>query len=226
MNKKPVIGITRPDKKSFWAFTAIKIAVRVAGGNPLTLKASRDYKNVRIDGLLLGGGADIFPGFYDRPPKKEYIYDHERDDMELYWGRRALEEQIPALGICRGAQLMNVVCGGTLHADIRKTHGARLYPDDLLHHAFYRKRINIVKDSLLHGITGADTLKVNSIHKQAVDKLGDGLEINATEDNEVVQAISLKEHPFYLGVQFHPEFLIYSRVFRKLFGALVNIAKG
>lgn len=225
MAEKPLIGITKPDNEDLLAYGAFWLAVKLAGGKPVMLSAShKDYKGVQIDGLLLGGGKDVFPGLYNFSPKEDYIYDQARDEMEVFWAERAREEKIPALGICRGAQLMNVVCGGTLHMSVAEAYENAHYPDGFIHHALYRKAIRINEDCLLHDIIERQALRVNSIHKQAIDKLGQGLEINAVEDNGVIQAVSMPDHPFFLGIQFHPEFMIYRDVFRNIFKALVKQA--
>lgn len=222
---KPIIGITKPDKKDFMAFSALWGAVKIAGGDPIVLSPSRNpYQEAAVDGLLLGGGKDVFPGLYDHPPKKEYMYDRARDEMEIFWAEHARDEKIPALGICRGAQLMNVVCGGNLHTSVADAYENAHYPDGLFHHVFYRKNIVIKPDSLLHKILMRQNLKVNSIHKQAIAKLGDDMEVNAQESNGVIQAVALKTHPFFLGIQFHPEFLIYHQTFRILFKAFIERA--
>ena len=226
MQHKPIIGITKPDNEDLLAFSAIWLAVKLAGGSPLVLTASKsNYKNVKINGLLLGGGKDVFPGLYNQPPKKEYMYDQARDEMEVFWAQRARDEGIPALGICRGAQLMNVVCGGNLHMNVADAYENAVYPDGVIRHAFYRKTIHVEPDSLLHKITKREQMKVNSIHKQAVAELGEDLRINARESNGVIQCISHKTHPFFLGVQFHPEFLIYKDIFRDIFTALITASK-
>lgn len=177
-----------------------------------------------LDGLVFGGGKDVFPGLYNQSPKAEYVYDQARDELDIFWCERARDEQIPALGICRGAQLMNVVCGGSLHQSVKEAYEDADYPDGVIHNTFYRKQIQIRQNSLLHSITGELGLHVNSIHKQAIDQIGQALSINAEEKNGVVQAISMDNHSFFLGVQFHPEFLIYRRVFRDIFKALVDAA--
>ncbi len=223
---RPIIGITKPDKKDYLAYLAIKFAVILAGGKPQKLTSSFEngYKNAAVDGLVIGGGKDIFPGFYNQSINPEYVYDKDRDEMEIFWAERARDENIPTLAICRGAQLMNIVSGGGLHKSVAAVYEDANYPDGFLHNTFYRKEIIVTEKSLLNRITGKRRLCVNSIHKMAIAELGKNLVINAQENNNVVQAISNNDHPFYLGVQFHPEFLTYRSVFRKIFEALVNKA--
>lgn len=226
MSNKPAIGITKPDNSDLMAFMAIWAGVTLAGGKPVMMTPSNhDSASANISGLILGGGKDIFPDLYNESPKEEYQYDTNRDEMEVLWAGRAINESIPALGICRGAQLMNVACGGTLHKNVAEAYDDAHYPDGFLHHAFYRKTIRLNKGTLLAKIIGKDDIKVNSIHKQSISVLGKDLEINASEDNGVIQAISHKSHPFFLGVQFHPEFLIYRRTFRNIFRTLIEKAK-
>ena len=225
MKSKPVIGITKPDNEDFFAFGACWLSIRLAGGDPLVLTPSSDYESADIDGLLLGGGKDVFPERYNQSPKEEYQYDQKRDEMEVFWAERARDEDIPTLGICRGAQLMNVMCGGTLHMSVAEAYEDAHYPDGLIHNALYRKSIEIEDGCLLHRITKRKNLMVNSIHKQAVAKLGDGLVINAKEDNGVIQAIAHDAHSFFLGIQFHPEFLIYRKTVRLIFDAFIDAAK-
>lgn len=225
MTHKPTIGITKPDRKDRLAYLAICMAVKLAGGVPLKIEPSSDYESHDIQGLILGGGKDVFPELYKEASDPEYQYDHDRDQMEIHWARKALDGNIPTLGICRGAQLMNIVCGGTLHKSVREAYEDAKYPDGLLHHMFYRKKAFIIENTLLHTILGRKSLSVNSIHKQAIAVLGENLVINAQEINTVVQGMAHKKHPFFLGIQFHPEFLIHRKMFRDIFSALVIAAQ-
>lgn len=223
---RPVIGMVKPENEDFFAFLAFKVAVIQAGGTPLIISAKdKNYKDLKVDGYLFGGGKDVFPGHYNQPPKDDYIYDQDRDNMEIQCARIARAKRIPSLGICRGAQLMNVACGGSLHMDIASAYEDASYPDGFWHHALFRKEITIRSGGLLHGIVGKENLKVNSIHKQAIAEIGSQLDVEAWESNGIVQAVSLKEHPFFLGVQFHPEFMIYRSDFRLIFKAFIQATK-
>ncbi len=225
MSLKPVIGVTKPSRGDNLAYAAIWLAVKQAGGVPLKLTAKKPHTDRWISGLILGGGSDVYPELYDGQPHSAGNYDRERDDMERFWARRARDERLPVLGICRGAQLLNVVSGGTLHADMRKVFTDVDYPSTLPGHIFFRKTINIAEGSLLRRIFGAAAAKVNSIHKQAIDRIGNGLVVTARENNGLVQAIEDQDADFYMGVQFHPEFLIYRDTDRRLFEALVDAAR-
>lgn len=221
---RPVIGITSPVRRFNRSYWTLWLAVLVNGGHPriLTSKTNRD---IRLDGLLLGGGTDVFPGLYQRDPKQNYLYDPERDDMEISWLHWAEEDNIPVLGICRGAQMMNVVHGGSLHMDVALAYEDAIYPNNFWSNLFFRKQIMLKLDSDLYKMMQCETAWVNSIHKQSIDRLAENLDICAEEPNGVIQAIERADHPFYIGVQFHPEFLIYRKRFRRLFQAFIEQAR-
>ena len=225
MTARPLIGITKPSTGDNLAFLCICLGVWLAGGRPVRLTASAPHAQDRIAGLVLGGGADVFPGLYDTAPKRGYAYDRTRDEMEIEWARRAEAENIPVLGICRGAQLLNVIAGGTLHLEVRKAYKDIDYPSTTLGHIFYRKTVLIAPGSRLARAIRADRTRVNSIHKQAIDDVGDGLAVTAQERNGVVQAIEGAGPRFTLGVQFHPEFLLHRAAFRRIFRDFVDAAR-
>ena len=229
---KPLIGITQPFKTFPGGYWALALAVRLAGGRPLKLNDTPEGKRQekgaepRPQALILGGGRDIFPQHFFKKPKKGYLYDHHRDELELHWLKWAEARNLPVLGVCRGAQLMNVQRGGTLHMSLREAGAIADYPQHFWGYAFYRKTIRIQENSLLHRVMGVDSLRVNSIHSQSIEILGHSLQVSADESNGIIQAVEDPEMPFYLGVQFHPEFLIGRRPFRALFHALVRAAAG
>jgi putative glutamine amidotransferase len=224
MARRPLIGVTKPnrgDRASFWAAC---LALRLSGARTLPITAERPGEDTRIDGLLLGGGTDIHPARFDKPPKPDYAYDLGRDEMELAWVRRAYGQDLPTLGICRGAQVLNVASGGGLHMDVAGAFTQTRYPQHWLEQAYFRKRVALAPGSRLRAIVGAGSLWVNSVHKQAIEALGDGLRISAREVNGAVQAIEDPARRFWLGVQFHPEFMLYRADMRRLFRAFVTAA--
>jgi len=145
--------------------------------------------------------------------------DPERDALETELLTRALRDGAPVLGICRGAQLINVHLGGTLHHDVASFYVETSNPWGVLP----RKRVQLEPGSLLAGLLGRKRAIVNSLHRQAVDRLGKGLIVAAAESNGVVQGI---EHPerFLVGVQWHPEYLPQRPEQRRLFRELVQAA--
>lgn len=223
----PQIGITQPLSKSlnipYWA---IKLAIRVSGGQPIVIKHIDDLTQKKIDGLLLGGGTDVFPGLYNLNPKENYRYDHARDSLELACLKHTENNPIPVLAICRGAQLMNIFRGGDLHMDIREVFKEANYPGNFWGYAFFRKQITVEKESLLFKVFSSTEVMVNSIHKQAIKRLGDRLNITATEtSNGIIQTIEDPNRLFYMGVQFHPELLLYRKPVRRLFKVFIQSAK-
>ncbi len=222
--KRPYIGITKPVRGDLWAWWAMKLAVWLAGGYPVkvTAKASRDPQT--IDGLIFGGGSDIYPKHYEGTPKPGYRYDLARGDMEASWAATARRHDLPALGVCRGAQMLNVFAGGTLHNDLTG-YDKVVSSDGLIDPLFLRKPIDVRKGSHLANIIGAGRICVNAIHKQAIERVGAGLRVVAREPNGIVQAVEDPTRRFWIGVQFHPELMIYRKPFRDLFKALVEAAR-
>lgn len=223
MRERPLIGVTRPEAGDLLSFLAIALAVRLAGGRTVSLDAAR-RRAATLDGLVLSGGSDVFPERFAASPKADYRYDHPREAMELALLEQALVEDMPVLAICRGAQLMNVAAGGSLHMDVATRFHPTPYPQHWLRQLHFRKLVTLRPGTRLHAILGRERIWVNSIHSQAVDRLGKGLIISAQEANGVPQAIERPDRTFYIGVQFHPELMLHRRAFRRLFEALVAYA--
>ncbi len=219
---RPVIAITKPEKKDNWAYAAVAAAVRVAGGDPVALTPAESRKKLLINGVVFGGGQDIFPMVYDETPKQGYLYDRARDALEIATVEQASAEDIPALGICRGAQLMNVVRGGALHADVSAEYEDAAYPNGIWGKVFFRKCIFLEDGSAIREAIGDEETEVNSLHKQAIKRVGSNLRATAKENNGVIQAIEDRNLSFFMGVQFHPELLIYRNDIRRIFQKLVE----
>jgi putative glutamine amidotransferase len=259
VNRRPVIGVTGPDRGGFpaWAFTWL--AVRRAGGRPVRLRpgdANSEWVMRSVDGLVLGGGADVDPELYAatpvdpgeiRPHSRRTVVgrlvaswllapfvwvlrrlfslgsmavDPARDRFEETCLRQARETGIPVLGICRGAQFLNIQHGGSLHTNLFGFYGesgniASLAP---------RKLVRIEAGSQLHAILGPESM-VNSLHRQAVNRLGSGLVPAARDSAGVIQAIENPDHPFLIGVQWHPEYLPVMPDQQRIFRRLVEAAR-
>ncbi len=175
---------------------------------PLWQDLVRSYAR-RLDGLVLQGGADIAPGAYGQEPlRPEWSGDILRDRYEFALTEAFLEAGKPILGICRGAQLLNVVLGGTLLQDIStQWPGAAQHRDGQRYDAL-RHRVALEPDSRLASLYApASEGWVTSIHHQAVDRLGRGLVVEArSADDGVVEAFRSRELPYVVGIQWHPEF--------------------
>jgi putative glutamine amidotransferase len=184
----------------------------------------------RLDGLLLPGGEDIDPANYnqDRHPQLGST-DSERDRTEMLLARWAIEEGMPMLGVCRGAQVMNVVCGGTLWQDLT-TQTPNLAKHDYFPPTFERFRIshqvNITPDSHLAAALG-NVSEVNSMHHQGIQQVGAGLRVSAIAEDGLPEAVEVAELPFTVGVQWHPEELAKTdELSAGLFLSLVEAASG
>ena len=219
---RPVIGICAAVERARWgvwdqdAFLIARsyvAAIQEAGGLAIVLPpdqaliADPDDVLDLLDGLLLAGGADIDPGAYGanaHPETKGTV--PERDTFEIALTRRALERDLPLLGICRGMQLMNVARGGTLLQHLPESHG---------HHDHRRNPgsfdgadhdVRLQDGSLAARAAGELTHGTKSHHHQGVDRLGEGFEVTGWSTlDELPEAIELPGSRFALGVQWHPE---------------------
>lgn len=223
MAHSPVIAVTGPSSRYPIAWWATSLAVRLCGGKPVQLTPAnfRLHKKELFDGIVIGGGNDIDPGLYDSEDRGLTRIDPDRDAFEVEMIEHALHTHLPILGICRGAQLINVVLGGSLFGDIRglrhRTSNRRT--------PLPRKTALIEATGKLSGILDCHRCKINSLHHQAIDRLGNGLQVAAVDLDDFVQAIESTEHRFLLGTQWHPEYLSYIPRQRRIFRALVREAR-
>jgi putative glutamine amidotransferase len=219
--KRPIIGITLDheikDSYSKYPWYALREnyanAVFKHGGIPLMIPhqvgAEHHYISL-IDGLIItGGDFDIDPSYYGENIISDRVTTKDtRTQFEIEICRQALKSLKPLLGICAGEQLINVVLGGSLIQHI---------PDSIVNPLEHEQKnprhetsheVRVVKETLLRRIIDADSLQVNSSHHQAVKSLGSKVIASAYAPDTVIEAIELTDHPFCLGVQWHPEFLI------------------
>ena len=160
------------------------------------------------DALVLSGGVDVHPEFYGggkKYPKAPARWRKDRDHFERMVFGYALEHQLPVLGVCRGLQLINVLCGGTLIQDLGE-RGDRTH--EAVGDTDMRHRVRLERDSLLYSVAGQDMGEANSAHHQAIGALGEGLKVNCRADDGTIEGIEWKdadEKPFMLAVQWHPE---------------------
>ena len=199
-------------------------AVVAAGATPVVLPvlAPADAPAMldRLDGLLLTGGADVDPSAYgaDAHPAV-YGVNPTRDAWELALARAVT---LPVLGVCRGAQVLNVAAGGTLVQHLpdltTDVHRDADRPGDLVHD------VDVVPGSRLHAVAGGLRLGVNTLHHQAVGTLGAGLAVSAIAPDGTVEAIEGTGERLVLGVQWHPELLPGHETHASLFAWLVSAA--
>ncbi len=154
-------------------------------------------------GLVLGGGGDIDPKYYGEPNHQAQDPRRERDEMELALFKQARERGLAVLGICRGLQLINVACGGTLEQHIGDAHRGDTHLGGTSKHALHT--VNLAEGTLLRNIVGVARFQVVSRHHQAIKILGAGLRVCATTPDGIVEAVEDPSHAFVVGVQWHPE---------------------
>lgn len=208
-------------------------AILEAGGIPVVLPMTPSQRAIRqalerLDGVLISGGNfDIDPRLYGEESIKELgEVKEDRTEFELELISLSLERDLPLLGVCGGAQAINVALGGSLYQDI-----ATQIPQARTHEQSALKekgghQIKIHDATRLKRIVRQDVLEVNTIHHQAVRTLGTGLIVNATADDGVIEGIESQVHSFVLGVQWHPEFLIHrDSCQRKIFASLISACK-
>jgi putative glutamine amidotransferase len=183
------------------------------------------------DGLLLTGGGDVLPSLYGEAAHPAFsAAEAGRDDYELELVRRALEANLPLLAICRGAQVLNVACGGSLvqhipdHVGTLVNHVLSEPPHAIAHDVWVTS--GTLLETLMRERLEGDTCAVNSRHHQAPSALGKGLVASATAPDGVIEAIEDPSKRFCLGVQWHPENFYRTGEFRALFEGLVNAASG
>lgn len=237
----PLIGVTgraeravRPPNPLLHAVAQSYVrAVELGQGAPLIIPPHLEQDHLRaiferLDGLLLSGGGDIEPAFFGEPSSGLlWQVDGRRDRTELALARWALAEKLPLLAICRGIQVLNVAAGGTLIQDIPTQ-----VPDALAHNAVLRPleqiahTVEVVAGSRLAGLIESREMEVNSAHHQAVKTIGAGLVVVARAPDGVVEGLEASDHPFCIGVQWHPEVLVEDRPeMRRLFAGLVEAAR-
>lgn len=195
------------------------LSLKLMGASPVRLVAPvEDLPARKFDGLIIGGGDDISAELYKGEPMLDVRIDPARDALELELLERAAPLDLPVLGVCRGAQIMNVFYGGTLHQDVRRvfTSMPKMWTP------LPAKRVHLDDGSRLAGIMGDEPLRVNSLHNQAVDRVGSNLRVSSRDEFGVVQSIEDPAARFRIGVQWHPEFLIYRARHRALFRAFVH----
>jgi putative glutamine amidotransferase len=209
--KKPIIGITtygRDDRGRYSLPVEYVTAVERAGAVPVLIPPLPDHAQrylELVDGVVLAGGGDLDPAHYGGVHHETiYSIDAQRDALELALAKRIVERRQPTLAICRGMQVLNVALGGTLIEHLPAVVG-----EGVLHRAPPREptrhAVNVKPGSRLADIAGLVDFAPMSWHHQAIRQTAPGLEVVATAPDGTIEAVELKDHPWLIAVQWHPE---------------------
>ena len=200
---KPLIGVTGDDTRLPLAWWFIRWALWRSGALAYRLTPQRCKIPSELDGIIISGGDDIDQRLYMPDAPETAPINRERDRFEMLALEHSLAKDLPILGICRGAQLFNIVLGGTLHTDLREHR--RLTSNKRM--LIPRKSLRVDPQSSLYKILGSEHCHINSLHHQAIDKLGEGLQVTGRDADNIIQAVESPDHRCRIGVQWHPEYL-------------------
>ena len=233
---RPIIGITCDydwEVGRSQLYSGYYEGISQAGGLPFLIPAlESSYASdiiSRLNGLVLTGGQDVDSYLFgEEPHPKVGRMNPYRDELEIALCKEAVIHNIPVLGICRGAQIMNVAMGGTIYQDIEsQVEDAKLICHDQQAPKWFGiHEVEIGDGSSLREIFGAKVIRTNSFHHQAIRRPGEMLiAVGHTRDG-IVEAIETKDHSFYIGVQWHPERMLNKDINAlKLFQAFIRAAE-
>ncbi len=232
MSNRPIIGVTTDTSDAgqcYLSYQAYAGAIERGGGLPVLIPCGGDHLLIPqyvdlIDGILFTGGDDMDPSRYGQSPHPSAVpMDPTRETFEFALIAEAQRRRLPALGVCFGSQLMNVARGGTL---------VQFLPDEPREDAIEHRKLadlppprHLIKldpESELSSAIGRSEISVNSYHKQAIRRLGDGLRVIATAPDGIIEAFDDPGMPFFAGVQWHPERLLEEPEHRAPFELLVR----
>ncbi len=221
----PTSGLPRDALNAAYSDAVVK-----SGGVPFLIPNVTDEDLLdtivnTLDGFVVSGGFDVSPLLYNEQPHSKlgetYVY---TDHCHIGITKKAIAAKKPFFGICRGHQVLNVACGGTLFQDVG------IYGDVIKHvqtgsYSDISHVVKVKKGSKLFELYGEEML-TNSFHHQSVKVLGEGLTAVAHASDGIIEAIELQNHPFCMGVQWHPEAMLTAEdSMKKLFEAFINACK-
>lgn len=231
---KPVIGVTTDSElKNGYYYQRLNEwnlkSISDNGGIPFMFQITSDDEIIEkylemVDGILFTGGNDVNPLYYGEDPIKEIgVIDYERDEFELKLYRKAVEKDMPILGICRGSQLMNVASGGNLYQDVyTQKKGTNSHSYEFFG-AFEYHNVDITTDSKLFEILKVSELKTNSYHHQSIKEPAKGYKPTAFAKDGIIECIESENLTFAVGIQWHPE-VMYNKlpIFANIFTTFIK----
>ncbi len=241
---KPVIGVT-PDfnagdrkdmggsEPTYFLRARYLRAIEDLGGIPLILPLVEESSLRRqllknLDGLLLtGSGPDLPPSLYGERRRYRYpVMSRQRSSFEIEMARLVVDTRLPVLGICGGMQALNVALGGTLFQDIPSQLPSALQHQQTTPATRLSHSVQVTSKSLLRRIVQQPRIRVNSSHHQSIKEVAPPLAVSALAPDGVIEAVESRQHPFCLGVQWHPEFLYdHDNLARRIFKAFLNASR-
>lgn len=227
---KPIIAVTGSTHMPFmrwdwWSWQAIRYILRRWGARPVLVTPAKPAPR-RYDGVLISGGVDIDPALYGQDDINSFYCEPERDELEITIMQEAQQADKPVLGICRGAQLINIAHGGTLHQDANRKFRYYTPSSNVFTKLLLRKQSFISDSKILNEIFDPnEKQKITSLHHQTIDHLGNDLKCVADDHYGMVQAIEGQQHTFLLGVQWHPEYQLLSKKQAAIFRLFVEACR-
>ncbi len=247
---KPVIGITANYStldfhgistkigvaKQEWQLLADDYiyAIEMAGGIPIILPVLSNHEDImnilgKLDGLILSGGSDIDPKYYNQLPAEGLgSIMPKRDNYEIELSKKAIyETNLPILGICRGSQTLTVATNGMLYQDMRyqeQKSFKHTCVESPKHHPIHD--VIIDDNSIFNNIFGTDRFGVNSYHHQSIEKLGNGFIATMLAEDETIEGFEFDSDRFIIATQWHPEMMVeHNPFYLKIFEALIENCK-
>lgn len=232
---KPLIGITTRNGKDLDGHPLAALqhsyinAIIQAGGMPIPIPAmlaEEDFLDLysRLDGILFSGGGDVSLEYFNGSAHPRIgEADHGRDTTEIILMRTAVNDGKPVLGICRGAQVMNVALGGTLYTHIHDQLKSALdhdYPGNLRRVLVHP--VNVDETTHSAEIFGETLLNVNSLHHQGLKEIAPSLRVAGYAPDGLVEVMEIPDHPYAVAVQWHPEWLTDQLSMQRLFKSFVD----
>ncbi|TGN41208.1 gamma-glutamyl-gamma-aminobutyrate hydrolase family protein [Marinobacter confluentis] len=214
------IGISGPARRTL-AHRLLSFALRLQGARTHTIRPGSKVDVTLLDGLVLSGGTHVHPSRYGQQPAVTANYDPRRDETDFHLLSQAENLGIPVLGVCRGAQLINIFRGGSLCQNVTPLRKQTRHRPLLLP----LQTVRLVQGSRLIEVMKEPVIGANRIHSQSIKRLGRHLRVVAVDKDRFVQAIENTTGQWLMGIQWHPEYLLYHGGHRRIFRHFIQAAE-